>query len=72
MFFGRWREDRELQRKADAFVATLMREPASSDVEWLRNSATKGDGDHALWELRYARRALGLSPDRLRHVRSMS
>jgi hypothetical protein len=60
MFFGRWREDRELQRKADAYVAALMREPAEADVQWLAVSATKGDIDHARWELRYARRALGL------------
>lgn len=58
--FNRWREDRDLQRKADAFVATLMREPAEADVDWLAKSATKGDTDHARWELRYARRALGL------------
>ena len=60
MLFGRWREDRELQRKADTYVAALMREPAEADVEWLARSATKGDADHARWELRYARRALGL------------
>ena len=60
MFLGRWRDDRELQRKADAYVAALMREPAEDDVEWLAKSATKGDADHARWELRYARRALGL------------
>jgi hypothetical protein len=60
MFFGRWREDRELQRKADAYVGALMREPADSDVQWLAISATRGDVDHARWELRYARRALGL------------
>lgn len=60
MLFDRWREDRDLQRKADAYVASLMREPADADVEWLAKSATKGDADHARWELRYARRALGL------------
>jgi hypothetical protein len=60
MIFGRWREDRELQRKADQYVAALMREPAEADVDWLSRSATKGDVDHARWELRYARRALGL------------
>ena len=60
MLFGRWREDRDLQRKADAYVETLMREPSDADVEWLAKSATKGDADHARWELRYARRALGL------------
>src|SRR5205085_3770546 len=37
-----------------------MREPSDADVEWLARSATKGDADHARWELRYARRALGL------------
>lgn len=60
MFFGRWRDDRDLQRKADAYVASLMREPADADVEWLARTATRGDADHARWELRYARRALGL------------
>jgi hypothetical protein len=60
MFFGRWREDREMQRKADAYVAALMGEPTDADVQWLASSATKGDLDHARWELRYARRALGL------------
>ena len=47
MFFGRWREDRELQRMADAYVVVLMREPTDADVEWLAKSATKGDADHA-------------------------
>ncbi|MGH7689549.1 MAG: hypothetical protein ACREN3_08095, partial [Gemmatimonadaceae bacterium] len=27
---------------------------------WLSGAATRGDADHAAWELRYARRALGL------------
>lgn len=58
--FGRWREDRDLQRKAAAYVASLMREPDTGDADWLAGSATKGDTDHARWELRYARRALGL------------
>jgi hypothetical protein len=60
MLFGRWRQDRDLQRKTEQFVASLMREPADSDIAWLAASATKGDADHARWELRYARRALGL------------
>lgn len=60
MFFGRWRDDRDLQRKADTYVVSLMREPADADVEWLARTATRGDADHARWELRYARRALGL------------
>jgi len=58
-FFDRLRGD-ALQRKAASYVATLMREPERADVEWLGRAATKGDLDHALWELRYARRALGL------------
>ncbi len=58
--FARWRAERELQRKAEAYVAALFREPDPADVEWLAARATRGDTDHALWELRYARRALGL------------
>jgi len=49
-----------MQRKAAAFVATLFREPEATDVDWLSKTATRGDVDHAQWELRYARRALGL------------
>ena len=37
-----------------------MQEPASADVEWLATDATRGDLDHAQWELRYLRRALGI------------
>jgi hypothetical protein len=59
-FLDRWRGDGGMRRKATSFVATLMREPERDDVEWLTRSATKGDADHARWELRYARRALGL------------
>lgn len=59
-FFARWRAERELQRKAATYVAALFREPAPADVEWLTTNATRGDVDHAQWELRYARRALGL------------
>src|SRR5437764_11370534 len=58
--FARWRAERELQRKAAAFVAALFREPDEADVQWLTQNATRGDIDHARWELRYARRALGL------------
>ena len=58
--FARWRAERELQRKATQFVSTLFVEPAATDVEWLAAAATRGDVDHAQWELRYARRALGL------------
>lgn len=58
--FARWRAERELQRKAAVFVSALFREPEDSDVEWLAHNATREDVDHARWELRYARRALGL------------
>ena len=58
--FARWRAERDLQRKAESFVAVLFREPGAADVQWLAEAATRGDADHALWELRYARRALGL------------
>jgi len=37
-----------------------MQEPAESDVDWLSTVATRGDTDHAVWELRYLRRALGI------------
>jgi len=58
--FARWRADRDAQRKAARYVATLFVEPAPRDIEWLTQNATRGDVDHATWELRYARRALGL------------
>jgi hypothetical protein len=58
--FARWRAERDLQRKASQFVAGLFQEPNASDVDWLAATATRGDLDHARWELRYARRALGL------------
>lgn len=37
-----------------------MLEPDPADVSWLASVATRGDEDHARWELRYARQALGL------------
>jgi hypothetical protein len=58
--FSRWRAERDLQRRATQFVGVLFVEPAAPDVEWLAATATRGDVDHAQWELRYARRALGL------------
>ena len=58
--FKEWRAARQLQRKADHFVQDITREPASADVTWLAGFATRGDEDHARWELRYARRAIGL------------
>lgn len=38
----------------------LHREPDERDVAWLADAAANGDQDHARWELRYARMALGL------------
>jgi hypothetical protein len=58
--FARWRAERDVQRKAAAYVASVFAEPDAADVEWLAANATRGDLDHARWELRYARRALGL------------
>ena len=57
--FGYFKRARELQRKAEKYVAELLTEPAPDDVTWLASTATKGDEDHARWELRYARRAIG-------------
>lgn len=51
---------RAFERKAEAFAAYLANEPPAEDVAWLAVAATKGDADHAAWELRYARRALGV------------
>lgn len=58
--FTRWRTEREFQRKAERFVERLLAEPSDDSVRWLAHVATHGDTDHARWELRYARRTLGL------------
>lgn len=58
--FHRWRAVRRLRHRAGEYAARLLVEPTDGDVEWLAAAATRGDPDHALWELRYARRALGL------------
>jgi hypothetical protein len=55
-----WRAQRALRARAAAFVEVLFREPPEDDVRWLAAHGTNGDLDHARWELRYARRALGL------------
>lgn len=58
-----WREwvaARDRRARAGAYVTTLWAEPSPEDVAWLATHATGGDADHARWELRYARRALGL------------
>jgi hypothetical protein len=56
----RWRADRLFRQRAARYVGTLLREPTEADVTWLASRGTSGDLDHARWELRYARRALGL------------
>src|SRR5436305_13394627 len=58
--FRSFRDDLTLTKRSAAYAAALMREPAAADVDWLTASATRGDVDHALWELRYLRRAIGV------------
>ena len=58
--FATFRDDRALLRRSAAFADTLMAEPAEADIAWLAENATRGDSDHARWELRYLRRALGI------------
>lgn len=59
-FLGRWRAERGVRASAAAFAAALSADPDPDLASWLSVTATRGDVDHALWELRYARRALGL------------
>jgi len=58
--FAQWRAQREERRRAAAYVDSILRDPPETQVAWLAGVATRGDEDHARWELRYARRALGL------------
>ncbi len=58
--FRSFRDDRALLRRSAAYVAALMQEPSEADVAWLATGATRGDVDHARWELRYVRRAVGV------------
>jgi hypothetical protein len=55
-----WVTGWKLRKGTAAYVASLFREPSDADVQWLASAATGGDTDRARWELRYARRALGL------------
>lgn len=59
-FTSAWRAERERKRRARQVAETLRVEPAGEDVLWLADAAANGDQDHARWELRYARAALGL------------
>ncbi|HSA55849.1 MAG TPA: hypothetical protein VLE53_09095 [Gemmatimonadaceae bacterium] len=58
--FRGWRGEWRLRRGTTAFVTRISEEPDPDDVQWLASVATDGDPDRARWELRYARRALGL------------
>ena len=58
--FRSFRDNRTLLRRSAAYAASLMEEPSPADVDWLSTDATRGDVDHAQWELRYLRRALGI------------
>lgn len=60
LLFSRWRTERQLHRKASQYVERIESEPSDQDVAWLAATATRGDDDHARWELRYARAAIGL------------
>lgn len=59
-FWRDWLAERDRRARAAAYVEALFAEPATDDVAWLAANGTGGDTDHARWELRYARRALGL------------
>ncbi len=51
--------EREWERRASSFVSTLMTEPEPAAVDRLAGVGDL-DADHARWELRYLRRAIGL------------
>lgn len=58
--FRSFRDDRALLRRSAGYAAVLVAEPAPEEVEWLASVATRGDVDHARWELRYLRRSVGI------------
>jgi hypothetical protein len=58
--FRSFRDDRTLTRRSASYASALMQEPSPADVEWLAANATRGDADHARWELRYLRRGIGI------------
>jgi hypothetical protein len=59
-FLRRWQAERVARERASVYVAILLAEPREADVSWLAEGPAAGDVDHARWEWRYARRALGL------------
>jgi YD repeat-containing protein len=58
--FDGLRSEWRLRRGVANYVEKLGTDPDDVDVTWLAATATTGDLDRARWELRYARRALGL------------
>ncbi|MEO6527404.1 MAG: hypothetical protein ABIP93_12315 [Gemmatimonadaceae bacterium] len=58
--FRSFRDDRALLRRSATYASVLMQEPSTDDVTWLARDATRGDNDHARWELRYVRRSIGI------------
>ncbi len=59
-FWSRLTQRLARRRKALRYVRTLHAEPSETDVAWLAGIDPGGDEDHAMWELRYARLALGV------------
>ena len=59
-WFVEWRAAHAMRRGTVAYVSSLMCEPAEVDVTWLCDRGTDGDADRAQWELRYAKRAMGV------------
>ncbi|MFN8574578.1 MAG: hypothetical protein U0132_21170 [Gemmatimonadaceae bacterium] len=57
--FDDWRQEWRLRRGAASFVEGLLADPGTDDVAKLATLA-RVDEDRARWELRYARRALGM------------
>jgi hypothetical protein len=58
--FRSFLEHRTLLSRSGSYADVLMLEPPGVDVDWLTRTATRGDVDHARWELRYLRRAVGI------------
>ena len=55
-----WLAERSLRSRASSFARALAAEPSADDVRWLAGTATQDDADHARWELRYLRWAVGI------------
>ena len=57
--FGKSKGAEARGRSVQTYIQAASAEPDEKDVQWLA-SISGGDSDRALWELRYARRALAL------------